>query len=156
VLVAVLDLYKDLLYPALLLPAWKGVDDPIERIFALLGRYRELLRVSACTYGCPIGSIALELHEPDPPVRERLAANFEGWVRAVEHCLIEAGDRVPAGVDRGALARLVLATMEGAVMQARTYRTLEAFDAAVGALRDYFERLAPRPVPGGRGRVKRG
>jgi TetR/AcrR family transcriptional repressor of nem operon len=31
--------------------------------------------------------------------------------------------------------------MEGGVMQARTHRTLAAFDASVASLRDYFDRL---------------
>jgi TetR/AcrR family transcriptional regulator, transcriptional repressor for nem operon len=36
----------------------------------------------------------------------------------------------------------VLSVMEGGVMQARTHRSLAAFDAGVACLRDYFERLA--------------
>jgi hypothetical protein len=32
--------------------------------------------------------------------------------------------------------------MEGGVMQARTYRSLEAFDASVAQLRNYFDYLA--------------
>lgn len=140
-LIAVLDRYVEGLRPMLLDPAWEGVNDPIERIFALLARYRELLLVTGCSYGCPIGSLALELHEPDPPVRERLAANFESWVAAIEDCLEEAADRLPPDVDRHALAQLVLTTMEGGVMQARTHRDLAPFDAGVDLLRDYFERL---------------
>lgn len=140
-LVAVLDRYAEGIRPMLLEPAWEGVDDPIERVFALLAKYRELLEMTDCFYGCPIGSLALELHEPDPPVRERLALNFAGWVAAVERCLDEAGDRLPAGVNRHALAQLVLTTMEGGVMQARTHRDLEPFDAGVTLLRDYFDRL---------------
>jgi hypothetical protein len=31
--------------------------------------------------------------------------------------------------------------MEGGVMQSRTHRTLDAFDASVASLRDYFSRL---------------
>ena len=31
--------------------------------------------------------------------------------------------------------------MEGGVMQARAYQTLEPFDASFNQLRDYFERL---------------
>ena len=69
VLLAVLDAYLRGIHPMLLEPAWKGVADPIERVFALLARYRAALVDSDCAYGCPIGSIALELHEPDPPVR---------------------------------------------------------------------------------------
>src|SRR5437867_2587967 len=73
--------------PVLLVPAWQGVADPIERVFALLSRYRQALIETECFYGCPIGSLALELHEPDPAVREKLAANFDGWVTAVQECL---------------------------------------------------------------------
>lgn len=140
-LLAVLDRYRTGIEPMLLAPAWEGVGDPIERIFALLARYRELLEETECFYGCPIGSLALELHEPDPPVRELLAANFDAWTAAVEGCLAEAQDRLPAGVDRRRLATFVLTTMEGGVMLSRTHRSLEPFDAAVSTLRDYFARL---------------
>jgi hypothetical protein len=130
----------------LLEPAWRGVEDPIARVFALLDRYRSLLTDSDCTYGCPIGSLALELHEPDPPVREALAANFAGWTVAIERCLDEAADRLPADVDRHALAVFVLTTMEGAVMLARTYRGIDAYDAAVAQLHTYFARLQREPA----------
>jgi len=141
VLLAVLDAYSAGIEATLLAPAWKGIDDPIERVFALLAKYREAIVQTACTYGCPIGSLALELHEPDPPVRERLAANFSAWTGAVAGCLHAAGRRLPNGVDREALAVFVLTTMEGAVMLARTYRDVAPFDAAVAQLRDHFDRL---------------
>ena len=141
VLLAVLDAYLHGIHPMLLQPAWKGVTDPIERVFALLDRYRSHLETTECTYGCPIGSIALELHEPDPAVRTLLAANFAGWVNAIEQCFVEAGDRLPKSVDRRALAIFALTTMEGGVMVSRTDRTLDAFDDAVRMLRDYVNRL---------------
>ncbi len=141
VLLAVLDAYRQGIHPMLLDPAWKGVSDPIERVFALLARYRQALVSTDCTYGCPIGSIALELHEPDPPVRALLAANFAGWVDAIEQCFIDAGDRLPNRTDRRALAIFALTTMEGGVMLSRTDRTLDAFDDAVATLRDYVTRL---------------
>jgi TetR/AcrR family transcriptional regulator, transcriptional repressor for nem operon len=141
VLLAVLDAYRRGIGPMLLEPAWAGVTDPIDRVFALLARYRQHLVATDCTYGCPIGSIALELHEPDPPVRELLATNFAGWISAIERCFIEAGDRLPSTVDRRALAIFALTTMEGGVMVSRTERTLDAFDHAVATLRDYITRL---------------
>jgi TetR/AcrR family transcriptional repressor of nem operon len=140
-LLAVLERYRDGLYPVLIDPAWKGVKDPIERIFALLASYRASLVATDCFYGCPIGSLALELHEPDPAVRELLAENFNGWTRAIEQCLADAGPRLPKDVNRRELASFVLTTMEGGVMQARTHRTIQTFDAAVRRLRDYFSRL---------------
>ena len=140
-LLAVLAMYREGLYPMLLAPAWEGVSDPIARIFALLQRYRNALEMTECTYGCPIGSLALELHEPDPPVRELLSANFDGWTKAVKTCLDEAGARLPKSTDTNALSQFILTVMEGGVMQARTHRNLAAFDASVASLRDYLTRL---------------
>jgi AcrR family transcriptional regulator len=140
-LIAVLETYRDGIYPMLLAPIWEATSDPIERIFNLLAHYRALLEMTDCLFGCPIGSIALELHEPDPPVRELLAINFTGWANHVRACLDDAEGRLPADLDRGKLAIYVLTVMEGGVMQSRTYRTLETFDAGVEMLRDHFNRL---------------
>lgn len=147
-LIAVLDTYIGGIDQMLLEPAWRGVDDPIEKIFKLLAGYREALLQTDCTYGCPIGSLALEIHEPDPPVRERLARNFSNWTAAVEQRLKDAGDRLPADLDRRALAEFVLTTMEGGVMLARSYRDVAYFDRAVAELRNYFNRLLrPAQLP---------
>ena len=144
VLLDVLDSYLAGIHPMLLAPAWEGITDPIERVFALLRRYRSALESTDCTYGCPIGSIALELHEPDPPVRERLSANFNAWVGAIEQCFIDAGARLPADLDRRALAVFALTTMEGGVMLSRTHRTLDGFDTAVAMLRAHVDLLLAR------------
>lgn len=140
-LLEVLRMYRDGIRPMLLEPAWAGVDDPIERIFALLGAYRGMLERTDCTYGCPIGSLALELHEPDPPVRELLSLNFDGWVAAIRECLDAAADHLPPGTDTHAVGQLVLTIMEGGVMQARTHRRLDSFDASVAGLRHYLDLL---------------
>jgi AcrR family transcriptional regulator len=144
VLIAVLEAYRDGIHRMLLEPAWQGAEDPVERVFALLARYRQALAETECTYGCPIGSLALELHEPDPPVRELLATNFTGWVEAVEGCLQEARGRFPEGTDLRALAELALSVMEGGVMQARTFRDIAYFDRAVEQLRRHFDALTSR------------
>jgi AcrR family transcriptional regulator len=153
VLIGVLEAYRDGIHEQLLEPAWGGVTDPIEKIFALLRLYRNLIVETDCTYGCPIGSLALELHEPDPQVRALLAANFEGWSNAVEARLSEAGARLPPDVDIQALAQFVLTVMEGGVMQARTHRDVGYFDRAVQQLREYFKHLeiaaAGRPAMAG-------
>ena len=148
-LLAVLERYREGIVPMLIEPAWANTTDPIERIFALLGRYRMLLEMSDCTYGCPIGSLALELHEPDPEVRQLLADNFTGWVDQIERCLIGAVKSLGSDLDARGTASFVLTVMEGAVMQARTYRNLGPFDAAVSTLRAYFnllQRAAAREV----------
>jgi TetR/AcrR family transcriptional repressor of nem operon len=141
VLVGVLEAYRDGIGEMLLKPAWEGVEDPIEKIFALLALYRTMIVETDCTYGCPIGSLALELHEPDPQVRALIADNFENWTKAIEGCLSEGGKRLPPKTDKRALAQFVLTAMEGGVMQARTHRDVAFFDRAVAQLRAHFDML---------------
>lgn len=144
VLIGVLEAYRDGIGEMLLAPAWAGVDDPIEKIFALLAFYRTAIIDTECTYGCPIGSLALELHEPDPKVRALLAQNFENWTSAIAQCLNDAGARIPVSTDKRALAQFVLTAMEGGVMQARTHRDVGYFDRAVSQLRAHFDLLTAR------------
>ncbi len=143
-LIAVLEAYRDGIGPMLLEPAWGAVADPVEKIFALLAKYRSLIVETDCGYGCPIGSLALELHEADPAVRRLLAENFEGWVGAVASCLEQARDRFPPATDLRALAELALTIMEGGVMQARTHRDVAHFDRSVAQLRAYFDMLTAK------------
>ena len=77
-------------------------------------------------------------------MRKLLADNFTGWTGAVERCLADAGGRLPADLDRRALAEFVLTTMEGGVMQARTHRDVGPFDRGVAMLRDHFAMLLAR------------
>lgn len=140
-LLALLERYKEILYPAVMDPVFSRVTDPIERIFGVLDGYRQMLIFTGCSLGCPIGNLALELSDTHPAVRQKIAENFDGWKNAVRNCLDEAADRFPADLDHEALASFVLTVMEGGMMQAKAYKTLEPFDAAVTQLRDYFDRL---------------
>ncbi len=140
-LLAVLDHYVDLLWPAVIEPAFGRTADPIERIFSILNGYREGLIYTGFTHGCPIGNLALEVSDEYPRAREKIAQNFEGWRKWIRKCLDEASDRLPRGTDGERMAMFVLAVMEGAVMQARAHHSLEPFDASVEELRQYFNRL---------------
>src|SRR5579863_590059 len=148
-LIGALERLSEMLYPALLAPAWEKIEDPIERIFALLGRYRESILATNFAYGCPVGRLAVEISPGMVEAHGKIAANFEGWSRAVRECLVAAGDRIPKGTDLTALSRFVLTVMEGGVMQARSYRSIEPFDQSVAQLRDYIDRLMKEAVAEG-------
>lgn len=140
-LAATLEKRKAQLWPELLGPIWDRVDDPIERIFALMDGYRQMLLMTEFSHGCPIGNLAIELCESHPNSRRLIAENFDGWLKGVAGCFCEAADRLPPETDPEKLAVFVLTTMEGAVMLARTYRDLRAYDTAIQMLRDYVDRL---------------
>jgi TetR/AcrR family transcriptional repressor of nem operon len=145
-LLAVLDAYREGIDEMLLQPAWIGYDDPIERVFALLARYRMLIVATDCEYGCPIGSLALEMHKARKPVRERISANFAAWTDAVHRCYLDAADRFEAGTNLRELAEFTLTTMEGGVMQSRTFRDVSYFDRSVKQLRQYVHALMKAPA----------
>lgn len=138
---AVLEKRKTLLWPEVLQPVWDRIDDPIERVFGLMDGYRQMLLVTEFAHGCPIGNLAIELCESHPHARTLIAENFDNWLRAVAECFKAAADRLPDDAEPEQLAVFVLTTMEGAVMLARAYRNLNAYDAAITHLRDYVERL---------------
>jgi TetR/AcrR family transcriptional regulator, transcriptional repressor for nem operon len=140
-LLAVLERYKEGLWPMVIQPAFDRVSDPIERIFAVLDGYRRMLLATGCSKGCPIGNLALELADSHPAARALLAQNFTGWRQAIEQCLDAAADRLPLDADRPQLAAYILTVMEGGLMQAKTYRSIEPFESAVAQLRDHVERL---------------
>jgi TetR/AcrR family transcriptional regulator, transcriptional repressor for nem operon len=140
-LFAVLERYRELLCPVVIQPVEERVTDPIERVFGILEGYRRMLQVSEFRWGCPIGNLALEVGVTHPNAARLLAANFSDWRDKVRGWIEDASGRLPEGTDTEALALFVLTTMEGAVMLARTYRSLDAYDTAVTLLRDYFDRL---------------
>jgi AcrR family transcriptional regulator len=139
-LLAVLDWYLANL-GEVIDPVFSTVSDPIERVFGVLQGYRMGLTYTACTGGCPIGNLSIEIGDHIPAAREKLAQNFETWRQAVQGCLEAAGDRLPRSLDRGQLATFILTVMEGAIMQARARGSLEPFDASVAQLRNYIDGL---------------
>jgi TetR/AcrR family transcriptional regulator, transcriptional repressor for nem operon len=146
-LLAVLERYVETLDLVVTGPVFAQIADPILRIFGILEFYRHNLIRTGCTYGCPIGRLALEIPEQQTEVHKLLADNFDGWSAAIEGCLRDAQEQLPASLNLKELSQFVLTVMEGGVMQARAHRSLEPFDASVRQLRNYFGLLTQRQNP---------
>lgn len=144
-LLAVLELYLRQLEPVVVQPVSSEIEDPIERVFGILEFYRRNLLATGCTYGCPIGRLALEIPEGKIRVHRLLADNFDGWTAAIEKFLDDAKERFPEQTNLKTLSKFVLTVMEGGVMQARAHREIAPFDASVEHLREYL-RLLLLPV----------
>ena len=140
-LLAVLERYKEMLWPVVIEPAFQKTPDPIERVFAVLEGYRQGLIFTHFTSGCPIGNLALELREAHAEALQKIAENFAGWRDAIRLCLEDALDRLPRGTDPKQLATFILTVMEGSVMQSRAQGGIEPFDACVAQLRNYLDLL---------------
>ncbi|MBY0505274.1 MAG: TetR/AcrR family transcriptional regulator [Bryobacteraceae bacterium] len=143
-LLQVLEFALGFLGPAVMEPVEAQTPDPIARVFALLAQYRLGMVMHSCRMGCPIGNLALEVSDGNPGARLLIHRNFENWARRVEGWLVEAGDRLPADLDRSQLAHFVLTVMEGGLMQARAADNLGAYDSSVAVLREHFDLLEQR------------
>ena len=93
---------------------------------------------SGCLEGCTLGNLALELSAREEPIRQALDSAFQKWVGRLKPVLadaMEAGDierRDPA-----ALAREMIAYLEGATLLAKTHndiRMLKALRSGVARL----------------------
>jgi AcrR family transcriptional regulator len=138
---AVLEQYTKLLRPMVVDPAFATTQKPLERIFAILAGYRQRILMTDCTFGCPLGRLALEVDPENAPAHKLIAQNFQGWIEAVRECLVEMKPALPRGTDTDALATFILVTMEGGVMLSRSYRSVDPYDRAVEQLREHFRLL---------------
>jgi TetR/AcrR family transcriptional repressor of nem operon len=138
---AVLDVYAAALHPVIIDPAIRAGNTGTNRVFAILDGYRNSLVETGCTYGCPIGRLALEIEPAKGPAMDLIAKNFAGWTAAVEGLLLQDRKRFRPDTNFAELSQLVLTVMEGGVMQARARRSIEPFDASVRQLRQYVDLL---------------
>jgi len=122
-------------------PAFATTPKPLERIFAILAGYRERILMTNCTFGCPLGRLALEVDPENAPAHKLIAQNFQGWIEAVRECLVDLKPSLPRATDIDALATFILVTMEGGVMLSRSYRSVDPYDRAVEQLREHFRLL---------------
>jgi AcrR family transcriptional regulator len=141
-LLAVLDRYFERLEAEIAAPARAASDDPLERVFFVLGFYRRFLLATDFALGCPIGNLAGELADSHPTVRARLGELFAAWRAVVVESFEALARQRRRRLDSEGLGVFVLALMEGAVMQARVARSLAPFDLTLAHLRRYLESLA--------------
>jgi hypothetical protein len=86
----------------------------------------------------------LEVGSSIPRVRALIERYFAAWVGQVRIWLDAAGTRLPSGLDREAVAHMVLAVAQGGIVQARAAESVDPYDASVGQLRSMFELLVAR------------
>ena len=86
-------------------PAWAGVDDPIERVFALLATYRDPLE-SATALRLPDRQPGAGAARAGPAGARAAGVNFDGWVRPCGGLLRRGRRPAARRVDRHVLAIL--------------------------------------------------
>ncbi len=97
--------------------------------------------------GCLIGNLGQELSAQSEVFRARLDQVFRAWERRLVDCLEEARDKgeIDATLDPHAQASFIMAGWEGAILRAKTVKSLDPMECFEAVL---FSRvLLPRSSP---------
>jgi TetR/AcrR family transcriptional repressor of lmrAB and yxaGH operons len=94
-------------------------DGPADAIRAWTELAADLLESTGWTNGCPVATVALEQAHHSDPIGKAAASAFTTWRDAIADGLVGAGIKSERA---GALAVVVLASIEGALLLARAER----------------------------------
>ena len=89
------------------------------------------LEASGFELGCPIATTALEVSATSEPINEQVSRSFDRWLRPIRAALEDQGMGPSAASDR---AELVICTLEGALLLARTRRDGDVIRRAAASL----------------------
>src|SRR6266436_5113980 len=91
--------------------------------------------------GCPILNTAIDADDGNPVLRARVAKALRSWVARLQVIVEQAQERGETrhGVDPRAVATLIVASLEGALMMSRLQRNDEALRGVQSHLNQYLE-----------------
>src|SRR5258708_37877342 len=92
--------------------------------------------------GCPILNTAIDADDGNPVLRARVAKALRSWVNRLQVIVEQAQEQgeTRRGVDSKAVATLIVASLEGALMMSRIQRNDEALQRVQSHLNAYLDR----------------
>lgn len=123
--------------------ALDGIGPATDRLHAIVAVIGRLAADPAVKGGCPILNVAIESDDGLPALRARAQLAMTSWQRligsTVKHGV--ASGELRAGSDPRAVASIITATLEGAVMLAKLYGDSAHMERAIAHITDYVENL---------------
>jgi len=114
---------------------------PLDQIRAFLEAILAAQRARNCVGGCPMGNLATELADVHEGFRARLVQIFDLWRNRLAGALAgaQAEGTLTPGADPDALARFLVAGLEGAILLAKVQKDIRVLETCVGELRRHLE-----------------
>src|SRR5579863_10773666 len=111
----------------------------IEKLKQLIANFVE--HRSPVAGGCPILNTAIDADDGNPVLRARVAKALRSWVNRLQVMVEEAQEHgdTRRGVDAKAVATLIVASLEGALMMSRIQRNDEALRRVQSHLNRYLD-----------------
>ena len=124
-----------------------GATDAIDRLRRMIRSFAKFARKPAIAGGCPIMNTAIEADDGNPDLRDRARQSMTLWHRLIGRIVkdgVAAGTLAP-DTDPYALAALLTAGLEGALMLSRLYRDPAYTERVVDHFVAYVETLRATP-----------
>jgi TetR/AcrR family transcriptional repressor of nem operon len=120
------------------LRATEGRATATDALLAALRIFRETARDEALHGGCPIMNLAIESDDADPALRATARKAMTGLIGAFEQLIARGvkGGEFPKG-DTNARARVIVASLEGAVLLGNLYKQRAPMEAVLEHLERY-------------------
>jgi TetR/AcrR family transcriptional repressor of nem operon len=129
---------------------------PLAQVEAFLDQILATQRAGNCMGGCPIGNLATELADTHDGFRQRLAGGFERWRQCLATALgrAQAAGVLAVDVEPDALARFLVAGLEGAILLTKVQKDIRVMEDCVAELRRHLthNRCDAAPVAASVGR----
>jgi AcrR family transcriptional regulator len=124
-------------------------DSALDRLLAVVGVIRSLVDSPLLPGGCPVLNTAIEADDTHPVLRERARGAMTAWQKLIGSI---ARDGIRRGelrddVDPRALATIITATLEGAVMLSKLYGDTSHMKRAAQHVSAHIRSLATVPAP---------
>jgi TetR/AcrR family transcriptional repressor of nem operon len=123
--------------------ALKAKEGALNRLFAVVEVLGTVAEDPPVAGGCPVLNTAVEADDAYPALKERAAGAIDDWLRLVG-CEVKEGVKggeLSPRVDPRAVASVVVATLEGAVILSRLHDQPAHMRRAVEHLKDYLRSL---------------
>jgi AcrR family transcriptional regulator len=121
----------------------QGSDDPLTTLQNVLRQRPDHFITTGINQGCPLNNLAQEMSPLDEEFRLRLAATFEAWIDGFAVALERAQERgiVRPEVDARAVARLLVAAIEGSFGLAKNAQSVDLLRANLEMLANFLDGL---------------
>jgi TetR/AcrR family transcriptional regulator, transcriptional repressor for nem operon len=123
--------------------ALEAEEGALNRLFAVVEVLGTVAEDPPVPGGCPVLNTAVEADDAYPALKERAAGAIDDWLRLVGREVKEGvkGGELSPRVDPRAVASVVVATLEGAVMLSRLHDDPAHMRRAVEHLKNYLRSL---------------
>lgn len=115
--------------------------DPVQQVVAMFRRSERALAEERCKGGCLFGNLALEVSDLHDGLRRKLDEAFSAWEGRLA-AVLAAGVRdgvLSPDLDPKAMARFLVATLEGGILLAKVKRNVAALKACTGMVERLME-----------------